>query len=382
MDKAIAPALTHTGSVGGADRVYQNVYCDNLSNGTDSISVAELVEAAASGGGGGGGGGSVGTSNPARFMTADTENKSRLLFKPGTMLPKPDGTMIPAPDFLDLEAANDPDYNTEIWPGSDYWVYVTAAGELRISWFSDLDDVSYIGGFHLLCEDAGENLEYEGGVDYDGGRETLPHPLAGYAAGDILPASVWCLNHRPYSKPDGMVFVESLGFWCDIYLAGGMCYDTHSWYDTTVTAKRAIYDFMADLAYVGKTLLDATEFAAAMLGSNEGTVAAGVTEDDADYGLISGGRVDTAGRRMISIYGVEDGCGLLSQFLRGVHYSPDADTTADTGKGTVGLCGATAAGGDFLMDSACGSQQLSIGLPWNFTAAWFGARGMSRHVTA
>ena len=61
-----------------------------------------------------------------------------------------------------------------------------------------------IGGFHTLCADVGTITE---------------HTLRGYVAGDILPASVWDLKHRPVCSPEGMVYVDGLDIWIDIYLA-------------------------------------------------------------------------------------------------------------------------------------------------------------------
>ncbi|WP_428565099.1 MAG: hypothetical protein ACP59X_03485 [Solidesulfovibrio sp. DCME] len=61
-----------------------------------------------------------------------------------------------------------------------------------------------IGGFHCLCTDVGV---------------ISGHPLSGYVAGDILPASVWDLKHRPVCAPEGMVYVAGINRWVDIYLA-------------------------------------------------------------------------------------------------------------------------------------------------------------------
>ena len=61
-----------------------------------------------------------------------------------------------------------------------------------------------IGGFHTLCADVGT---------------ITGHTLSGYVAGDILPASVWDLKHRPVCSPEGMVYVDGLDIWIDIYLA-------------------------------------------------------------------------------------------------------------------------------------------------------------------
>lgn len=69
------------------------------------------------------------------------------------------------------------------------------------------------------------------------------------------------------------------------------------------------YKFSQWLGQIGKRLLTQTEFVAASLGSNQGTNIAG----SADPGT-TGGKSDTAGRRMISNVGCEDCCGNLWQW--------------------------------------------------------------------
>jgi hypothetical protein len=166
-----------------------------------------------------------------------------------------------------------------------------------------------LGGCHTLCANAGTNMTYVGG------DVTKQHPLNGYIANDILPQSVWCLNHRPYSEPEGMVYIPSLDFWCDIYLTSGVGANTKSVYQGAITRNRQYIDFVEDMFCAKKELLDDGEFAAAMLGSNEGTAVNGLSEAAATDGG-AGGRVDTNDRRMISIYGIEEGCWSLTQLLR------------------------------------------------------------------
>ena len=60
-----------------------------------------------------------------------------------------------------------------------------------------------VGGFHCLCANVGT---------------IAGHTLNGYVAGDILPASVWDLKHRPKSEPEGMVYIDGIDMWVDIYL--------------------------------------------------------------------------------------------------------------------------------------------------------------------
>jgi len=203
--------------------------------------------------------------------------------------------------------------------GKDYYLFICPQGSADIVVKASLtksapqgfsaEAVELIGGFHTLCANVGDDLTYfEGNVEKN-------HPLNGYIAGDILPYSVWCLNHRPYSEPEGMVYIPTLDFWCDIYLQSGSGANTKSAYRGAITRNRQYVDFVEDQFCVKKELLDDGEFAAAMIGSNEMTAVAGTNDAGATSGG-AGGRVDTAGRRMISIYGVEEGCGSLWQFLR------------------------------------------------------------------
>lgn len=39
------------------------------------------------------------------------------------------------------------------------------------------------------------------------------HTLSGYVAGDVLPASVWDLSHRPKSEPEGMAYIDGIDMW-------------------------------------------------------------------------------------------------------------------------------------------------------------------------
>ena len=162
-----------------------------------------------------------------------------------------------------------------------------------------------IGGFHCLCKDVGT---------------ISGHTLSGYKQGDILPASVWDLSHRPKSEPEGMVYVDGLDLWVDIYLASytGSTKDYTiklvSKYgaitaDGTSAEKFHCYKFEQVFGEQKKRLLYQREFIVASVGSNQATNVKG----SADV-TTTGGFVDTAGRRMISNYGIEDMCGNLWQW--------------------------------------------------------------------
>ena len=152
-----------------------------------------------------------------------------------------------------------------------------------------------IGGFHCLCVAVGD---------------IAGHTLDDFLAGDVLPASVWDLEHRPICSPEGMVFDSKSQIWVDIYLASGTGASTASVNGGTISDTRNWMDFVDDGGAVGKRMLTDVEFQLIATGSNEETNIAG----SADPGTTTG-HSDTAGRRMISNIGVEDSCGVLWQWL-------------------------------------------------------------------
>ncbi len=156
-----------------------------------------------------------------------------------------------------------------------------------------------IAGFHCLCVAVGT---------------ISGHALTGYVAGDILPASVWDLKHRPACEPEGMTFVAGVGTWVDIYLAsvsGGELVSVNGGTIADGGSSPAFhwYKFSQWFGAVGKRLPSQHEFVAASLGANQGTNITG----GADPGTTTG-HTDTAGRRMISNVGCEDCCGVLFQW--------------------------------------------------------------------
>ncbi|WP_375634349.1 MULTISPECIES: hypothetical protein [unclassified Bartonella] len=142
------------------------------------------------------------------------------------------------------------------------------------------------------------------------------HPLSGYQAGDILPDSVWCLNHYPRSDPEGMVYDPWKNIWVDIYLQSGTDENTKSAYGVPITTNRSYSDHHVDFSSVNKRFLTSDEFASCMYGINSGTSIIG---NKAPSPKTSGGHVDTENRRMISYIGCEDGCGYVWQFLSGCY---------------------------------------------------------------
>ena len=164
-----------------------------------------------------------------------------------------------------------------------------------------------VGGFHCLGTAVGAITN---------------HPLTGYVAGAVLPLSIWDLRHRPVSASEGMVWVEGVGKWIDIYLASwdtssaslvskykgttadGGAQNGHTWHGEK---------FVEYFGLVNKHLPMRDDFLVFAKGSNEGTNVTGSN----DKGQ-TGGWTDTAGRRMISNFGIEDCCGFLWQWTSDV----------------------------------------------------------------
>ena len=227
-----------------------------------------------------------------------------------------------------------------------------------------------VGGFHCLCLSVGT---------------ISGHALSGYVTGDILPASVWDLKHRPVSAPEGMVYVAGVGKWADIYLAsvsGGALVSAYNatCADGTSATVFDWYDFSEWLARIGKRLPFQSEFMAAALGSNESTNIAGSTDPGT-----TGGKADTAGRRMISHAGVEDCCGNLWQW--GIEAGGGAGTadwkdqfvagrTIERGQGYLEPNRALF-GGCFVDGVWSGSRASRWAYGPLFLGMWFGARGFA-----
>jgi hypothetical protein len=330
--------------------------------------------------------GLAGFNLPPRFVYASY--KRRITIKKGTILPlavEDDTKYFIAADDIEINVQDI--LNDTLEAGKDYYLFlipddtnpaginIKAALTKNAPDGFTTSDVLQFGGFHTLCENVGTGLTYvEGGV-------TKNHPLNGYYSGDILPESVWCMNHRPYSEPEGMVFIPSLDFWCDIYLQSGSGTNTKSAYMGAITRSRQYVDFVEDQFCVKKALLNDEEFAAAMLGSNEQTSVLGANEASAITGG-AGGRKDGVNRRMISIYGVEEGCGSLWQWLATTSAAGSSGWNAQNGgKGSYyGACFALLAGGAWNDAANCGSRSRYAHYSRAHSAAGVGGRGRSRTI--
>ena len=245
-----------------------------------------------------------------------------------------------------------------------------------------------LGGFHGECVAVGSITN---------------HPLSGWAAGDILPTSIWDLKHRPIGEPEGYAYDEGTDMWYSIYglswsgtwgsatasMAGRASNDTLAleskynaeWADGASSEKWHCWKFEQILARQKQRLPYQREFVVASLGSNQGTNIYGSADP-----TTTGGHKDTGNRRMISNIGLEDCCG--------DHYQWGADVGAATTTGgawadafdandkyaqgqVYGTVYRPLFGGSWAHAARCGSR-CSV---WSYGAlglsAYCGARGAS-----
>lgn len=199
-------------------------------------------------------------------------------------------------------SSSDTDYTVaENRAGVDVYIYAYNDNGLKFILGTSELDSGYlkVGGFHCLCLSVGT---IEG------------HKLSGYVTGDIIPNSVWDLMFRPYSDPEGMVFVDKLNKWIAIYLPSWNGSKIVSKFNQEIIDGESSYpmdgeqfvEFMSD---IGGRLPTRDEFKVFSEGSNQKTNIQGSADP-----VTTGGHVDTAGRRMISDYGIEDCCGAIWQW--------------------------------------------------------------------
>ena len=197
-----------------------------------------------------------------------------------------------------------------------------------------------IGGFHCLCAAIG-NIS--------------GHSLSGYAAGDIIPSSVWDLYWRATSQNEGMSYDDGVGFWVDIYLPswdgnklvsvyGGVIVDGYS--------AKAMHGelFVEEAGRVGKFLIDRAEFMVITRGTPQKTNISGSADPNT-----TGGHVDTNGVRIVSNSGIEDLCGVMWQWTRDIMGIENANSNAER---TTGFVGATA------QTSSAEGDHWRYGLQW------------------
>ncbi|WP_342753059.1 alanine-zipper protein, partial [Bartonella sp. ML69XJBT] len=305
---------------------------------------------------------SISLSTP--FLVAS--GKQQILLKKGTHISFQNGNDLSVVSYMEDTIIP---INRTLSGGNDYYIYLVNAGEKNVQFVVSLNStypLGYtatnsrkIGGFHTLCADVGT---------------ISGHPLSGYKAGDILPNSVWCLNHRPYSSPEGMVYDPTTDIWVDIYLQSGTGENTKSAYGDLVTTNRSYTEHVSDMLRVKKSLLNDEQFASAMYGSNEKTNIAG---SKAPTPKKSGGHKDTANRRMISHIGCEDGCGYLAQFLSGTFLMQTPYTFAGRTNFKTTM-NALLGGGNWQHGTDSGPFFRNGQYSRGFKDAKLGARGCSR----
>ena len=260
--------------------------------------------------------------------------------------------------------------------GKDFYLYVIAGGGLLLSANATVptgftaDTSRKIGGFHCECLSIGVISGHDG---------------SGWLTGDIIPTSIWDLLHRSPGIQNGMAYVSPLQEWWMIYLQSNTGANTASTFAATITNSRNWMDFSDDLGAVGLRLPTDHGFQIAAEGSNQQTNIMGSADP-----VTTGGHVDTAGRRMVSKYFLEDCCGAVWQWLADQSYQNDA-TYAGTfgyyalpgGKGQLYRQGAVGdvkllAGGYWVTGAACGSQYRSANRARWYTHTYLGARGCAR----
>lgn len=169
-----------------------------------------------------------------------------------------------------------------------------------------------IGGFHCL----------------PGNCVNLPsgHPYKDFVAGDILFNSIWDLIDCPRTVlKRGMAKISLTpwdgqpAIWVDIYLASGTGTTCTSVFGATIKDTVDWNTFVEYGRLQGKRLLRDHEFQQAAVGSNEETNITGST----DPGTVTF-PLDTAGRSMISNYGIIGMCGIMWQWLDEQSYRFDA----------------------------------------------------------
>lgn len=272
---------------------------------------------------------------------------------------------------IGLDAAADPGAinvwlddikTTSIKAGTDYFVYACDnSGTLvfKVSTASTYPagfaaaTSRKIGGFHTLALAVGT---------------ISGHTLTGFDTADINPFSIWDLKHRPKSSPAGMAYDPTTGIWVDIYLQSGTSTTTLSVNGGTITDSRVWHDHVEDGGAVSKRLLGDAEFALCMEGSNQKTNILASADP-----VTTGPHIDTAGRRMISNIGLEDGCGILHQWLSDQSYQFGGGALAITAaSATIALTHDATPGGNpiYVKFGADGNPYLACNIATDTADKW------------
>lgn len=314
---------------------------------------------------------------------------------------------ITSDDIRYLQIDEDTNYNIfelldtgigSLTAGKDYYIYLVQKDdedeqtqeiiktvELKVSQNStyptgyNSTNSRKIGGFHTLCAGV-TSANAPALVDT---KIWQSHPAIGYNAGDVIPNSVWCLTHRPQSEPNGMVYVDKIDKWVDIYLQGGKDGNPTSVFGATVIDTRQQPNHQWDFQLINKKLATDNDFMIFAEGSNQKTAIYGSA---APNPKTAGGHTDTAGKRMISGYFIEECCGYLWQWLDeiapvgGSGFS-NYDGSASRGQ-SYGVPYCLKAGGGWGDSSSCGSRSRSADNGRSLAHASYGGRGVSLPLRA
>ena len=228
-----------------------------------------------------------------------------------------------------------------------------------------------IGGFHCLCADVSI---------IDG------HTLSGYVTGDILPASIWDLLHRPKGDSEGLAYDEVSECWLSIYQL--------SWDGTKLVSvyNGVIADGASTKKWHGEAFIDQLmnqkmrlpwrhEFQMAAKGSNERTSIKNAADPNT-----TGGHVDSNNRRMISNIGLEDCCGCSWQWAMDFGFAGGSGWNDSVYNSNVdsqrygrsyGTLYRLLLGAYWADGSACGSRSVNCDGVSSFAFSYCSARGAS-----
>jgi hypothetical protein len=172
------------------------------------------------------------------------------------------------------------------------------------------------------------------------GCENLPvgHPYLGYLMGDIHFNSIWDLQDRPRCSPEAMAKGSSTPSdglprrWGNIYLSSGDGTVSDSVFGATIKDTIDWNTFVHYAKLRGKRLMRDTEFQEFAYGGNEQTNIAGT----ADPGICTF-PLDTAGKSMISYWGLIGMAGVMYQWLdeQSYRYDPDGSIQAAAQTATI-----------------------------------------------
>ena len=265
--------------------------------------------------------------------------------------------------------------------GKDFYVYVvvpTLGSAVKLLLSSNAAaptgyttaNSKLLGGFHCLCVAAGTITN---------------HPASGYVAGDIIPNSVWDLKWRSAAGIQaGMALINEIGKWAYIYPASGPTAAPVSAYGGTVIKSVTWLDAADAGLAVGMQLPWDSEYAALAALSNEQTNITGSADP-----LTAGGHSDSAARRMISKFFLEDCCGVWNCWLQDQGFQYDNSTWIWRalpgsrgqfyGEGTKGDT-KVVAGGCFSDGANAGSRSRNFAYARDSSAATIGFRLLSKHI--